>query len=407
MDTVSDVIVVGGGPCGSFSALNLAKLGVNVTVFEEHGEIGVPSHCPGHMSIKGLNRLGLFPLPAGIVENFFYGAVFHSSLDKEIRVRFPSPVTCVVNRILFDKHIARQAEKAGAHFFLGSRVVSLNVENSFVKGVTVKRKDEVRKFTAKIVVDAEGVSSRLLRQTGLSALNRSKLVSGVEAEVENVKDMELGMVEVFLGNDYAPKFYAWLIPLGDGKAKIGLGANKGNPKELLQLFMHKHPAASRKLQDAKILQIAFHPITLGGQILKTCSNGFLAVGDVASQVKPTTGGGVILGLTCAQLAAETVNEALRRDDFSSHFLSKYQKQYTKTLGFNVNVMLMMRKLLDNLSDKQVDDVLGFCSKFKLHRILQSVNDIYFQGRSILHTLQSPRMLTALLYFGYLYLSANP
>ena len=171
--------------------------------------------------------------------------------------------------------------------------------------------------------------------------------------------------------------------------------------------MHKHPGASRKLRAAKILQIAFHPITLGGQILKTCSNGFLAVGDVASQVKPTTGGGVILGLTCARLAAETANEALRRDDFSSHFLSRYQKQCTKTLGFDVNVMLMIRKLLGNLSDKQVNDALGFCSKFKLHRILESVGDMDFQGRSILHTLRSPRMLTALLYFGYLYLSANP
>jgi digeranylgeranylglycerophospholipid reductase len=407
MENVSDVIVVGGGPCGSFSALNLAKQGVNVNVFEEHAEIGVPSHCPGHISIKGLKRLGLFPLPAGIVENVFYGVVFHSSLGREIRIYFPSPLTCVVNRILFDKHIAKQAEKAGAHYSLSSRVESLNFESGFVKGVAIKRKDKIIKFPAKIVVDAEGVSSRLLKQTGLSSLNRAKLVNGVEAEVENVKDMESGMVEVFLGKDYAPKFYAWLIPLGGAKAKIGLGASSGNPKQLLQLFMHKHPSAARKLQTAKILQIAFHPITLGGQILKTCSNGFLAVGDVASQVKPTTGGGVILGLTCARLAAETANYALRRNNFSSHFLTRYRKQCTKALGFDVNVMLMIRKLLDNLSDKQVDDALGFCSKFKLERVLERIYNIDFQERSILHTLRNPQMLTALLYFGYLYLSANP
>lgn len=407
METVSDVIIIGGGPCGSFAALNLARLGVDVTVFEEHGEIGVPSHCPGHMSIEGLNRLGLFPLPAGVVQNVFYGAVFHSPLNKEFRVRFPSPITCVVNRVLFDRYIAKRAKEAGAHYFLSSRVEALTVENGFVKGVAVNRKGEVRKFQAKIVVDAEGVSSRLLRQAGLSTLNRAGLVNGVEAEVENVKDLEFDTVEVFLGKDYAPNFYAWLIPLGDGKAKTGMGTNTGNPREFFQRFMHKHPVASRKLQGAKILQIAFHPMTLGGQIPKIFSSGFLAVGDVASQVKPTTGGGVVSGLTCARLAAETANKALRRDDFSSHFLSRYQEQCQKTLGFDMNVMLMIRKLLGNLCDNQVNNLLGFCSKFRLDRILESVDDIDFQGRSVLHTLRSPQMLTALLYLGYLYLSANP
>lgn len=44
-EVFSDVIVVGGGPCGSFVASNLAKLGFSVNVFEEHGETGIPSHC--------------------------------------------------------------------------------------------------------------------------------------------------------------------------------------------------------------------------------------------------------------------------------------------------------------------------------------------------------------------------
>jgi digeranylgeranylglycerophospholipid reductase len=407
METVSDAIVIGGGPCGSFTALNLVDLDVNAAVFEEHGEVGVPSHCAGHLSVRGLNRLGLFPLPKGIAENVFYGAVFHSPLGRKFRVRFKSPVTCVVNRVLFDKYIARRAEDAGAHYFRNSRVESLIIENNLVKGVAVRQKGELRKFQAKIVVDAEGIPSRLSRQAGLSALNRAGLVYGVEAEVENVKDLELDMVEVFFGKHYAPKFYAWLIPVGYGKAKIGLGTNTGNPKELLRQFMYKHPTASRKLGMAKIQQIGFHPITLGGQIPKIYSNGFLAVGDVASQVKPTTGGGLILGLTCARWAAETANKALSREDFSSHFLSRYQKQCEKTLGFDMNVMIRIRKLLDNLSDKQIDDALGFCSKFRLDSVLESLDDTDFQGRSILHALRSPRMLMALLYLCYLYVSANP
>ena len=84
-------------------------------------------------------------------------------------------------------------------------------------------------------------------------------------------------------------------------------------------LMSKHPVASKQLSGAKITQIGYHAITLGGPIEKAYANGFLAIGDCASQVKPTTGGGVIFGLTCAKIAAETANEALQKGDVSSDF----------------------------------------------------------------------------------------
>lgn len=408
MKTISDVVIVGGGPCGSFAALNLAKLGVNVAVFEEHGEIGVPSHCPGHVSIKGLKLLGFYPLPSEIVENTFYGAIFHSPKGKEFSVRFSSPVTCVVNRVLFDKYIAEMAEAAGVHYYLNSRVKSLVIEGGFVKGVTVKQDSETEKrFLSRIVVDAEGTTSRILRQTGLSTLNRRMIVNAVQAEIENVKDAEPDLVEVFLGRDYAPGFYAWLIPKSDGKAKVGLAAKTGNPKELIQRLMLKHPIALKKLRTAKVLQTAFHPIPLGGPIPKAYSNGFLVVGDAASHVKPTTGGGVVFGMTCARVAAEVAYEALSENDFSSDFLGVYQKRCKEILGFDVNVMLKMRKMLDVMSDEKVDNAISVCKKLNLDKTLQNIKDIDFQGQSLLRILRSPRMLTALFYFFFLYLSANP
>jgi digeranylgeranylglycerophospholipid reductase len=408
MENLSDVIVVGGGPCGSSTAFKLAKQGANVTVFEEHGEIGVPSHCPGHLSIKSLKQLGLYPLPEEIVENAFYGAVFHSPRGESFSVRFSKPVTCTVNRVLFDKYVAEMAENAGAHYCLNSRVESLIIEDGFVKGVSVNQNEKANeKFFAKIVVDAEGISSRILRMTGLSALNRHMLVNGMHAEVENVKDTEPDMVEVFLGRNYAPGFYAWLIPKGDGKAKVGLAAKTGNPRELLRRLMLKHPVASKKLHTAKIVQTGFHPLTLGGPLPKTFSNGFLATGDAASQAKPTTGGGVIFGMTCASVAADVAYEALSRNDFSSEFLSEYQRRCVEILGFDAKVMLKIRKMLNAMSDEKLDDAVSLCKKLNLNKTLRNVKDIDFQGQSLLRLLPNPRMLTAVMFFFFLFLSANP
>ena len=406
MKNVSDVIVIGGGPCGSFTAANLARLGADVTVFEEHAEIGVPSHCAGHLSVEGLKHLGLYLLPTDVVENTFHGAVFHSPMNKEFSVRFESPVTCTVNRVLFDKHLARMAENDGARYCLNSQVESLIIKEGSVKGATVRQDRKNEEYLAKIVIDAEGIPSKVLRQAGGPTLNRRMVVNGVHAEVENVRDIEPDMVEVFLGNDYAPGFYAWLIPKRDGNAKVGLAAKTGNPKKLLQRLMAKHPAASKKLSNARILQSAFHPITLGGPIPKPYSNGVLAVGDAASQVKPTTGGGVVFGLTCAKTAAEVAFESLRRNDFSSEFLSAYQRRCEDVLGFDVKIMLGIRRMLNAMSDGKIDGAIDFCARHGVDNALQEVRDIDFQGKSLLRALRNPRMLPVLFYFSYLYVSAN-
>jgi digeranylgeranylglycerophospholipid reductase len=407
MKDVPDVIVVGGGPVGSFTALKLAKLGAEVTVFEEHKAIGSPSHCAGHLSIRSLRNLGLYPLPGKIVENTYSQANVYSPSGFKFPIHLAKPVTCSVNREAFDKYIADKAEAAGARYRLNSRVQSLLIEDGAVKGVTVKQDDKLESFAAKIVVDAEGISSRLLRQTGLAGLNGERLVYAVEAEVENAKDLELDAVEVFLGKAYAPGFYAWLMPRLDGTAKVGLATKAGNPKEFLQKLMLKHPVASKQLSKAEITRIAFHPITLGGPISKAYASGFLAVGDVASQVKPTTGGGVVFGLTCGRMAAEVADEAMRRNDVSSSFLETYQKRCTDALSFDFSVMLRLRRFLDSLSDEKLDEVLRFCARIGLNKSLENVDEIDFQGQLFLKILTKPAMFAALAYFLKLYLSANP
>jgi len=406
MENFSDVIVIGGGPCGVFAAFNLAKHGVNVTVYEEHKEIGVPSHCAGHLSIKGLKNLGFHSFPNGIVENVFYGAIFHSPKGRSFSIRFPKPATCVVNRALFDKYIAEMAKEVGVQFYLDSRVESLIVEHGFVKGISILKGGKYNQKFAKIVIDAEGISSRILKLTGLSPLKNHALVYGVQAEVDNVKNMTPDMVEIFLGNEYALGFYAWLIPKTDEKAKIGLATKTGNPKELLKKLMFTHPVASKKLCNSRLLQTNFHCLTLGGPIPKAYTNGFLAVGDVASQVKPTTGGGVILGMTCARIAAEVALEALSANNFSAEFLSTYQERCDKILGFDMKTMLKIRKMLDGLSDVKIDNAINFCRSLKLDKLLQNVEDIDFQGRTLLSLLHNPKVFSALLYFFLLYLSAN-
>jgi digeranylgeranylglycerophospholipid reductase len=406
MMSAPDVIVVGAGPCGSAAAAKLAKQGARVTIFEEHATIGVPSHCAGHLSISGLKRLGLFPLPRGIVNSTVSGVTVYSPAGNAFTIRFSSPVTYVVNRTLFDQLIAEIARASGACYCLQSRVESLIIKDGSVRGVNVNRKERTEKVAAKIVVDGEGISSSLLQQAGLQPAQRSRIINAVSADVEGAADLQPDMVEAFLGGEYAPGFYAWLIPTGENTARIGLATKENNPKELLQRLMLKHPSASVKLRRARILQTAFHPLTLGGPIPRLFSGGFLAVGDAASQVKPTTGGGVILGMTCAEIAAQVASESLQDHDFSAEFLSLYQKRCKRVLGLDMNIMLRIRRMLDVMSDHRVDRAIAFCKTQGLDKTLQNVKELDFQGKSLLRSIKSPKMVALLGYLLYSYLTAN-
>jgi len=393
---------------GSYAALQLAKKGIKTLVFEEHAQIGIPSHCAGHLSIQSLRKMGLYPLSKGILENTFCAANFYSPQGTKFTLKLRSPVTVAVNRTMFDQYLASEAENSGATFSLNSSVQSLIVYKGYSKGVNVRFSDgSVRQVHSKITIDAEGISSRLTRQIGLPTLRTNSLVYAVEAEFENVQNIDLDAVEVYFGKGYAPGFYGWLIPRLDGSAKVGLATNEGDPREYLNRLMLKHPIAQKQLSKAKLKKVGYHAITLGGQIQQACTNAFLAVGDCASQVKPTTGGGVIFGLTAANEAAKVAHEALAEGDVSLRILRSYQQHCNALFKFDFSVMLRLRRFLDSLSDEKLDEMLRVCCKLNVNEALHNVDEIDFQGKMLLTAVKKPAISAALIYFGLLYLSANP
>lgn len=386
-----DVVVVGGGPCGSFSAVAAAKRGTKTSVLEEHMEVGTPSHCAGHVSIHGLKTLGL-EVPRDLIENRVRIARFHSPSGKTLRIECAKPVAYVINRTLFDQYLAGLAVRAGVSYLKGVCAESLWIDSNCIRGVSARGERQLQ-VEAKVVIDAEGARAGLLRKAHLPTSRRETTVTGAQGYSARVSDMDSESVEVYLGNGYAPGFFAWIVPRQDGSAKIGLATNRGNPRVLLEHFVTKHPTASKKILEP-LTDLSFHPIPLGGPPSRTYADGLIVVGDAASQVKPTTGGGVVFGLTCSRIAGNVAADGVESGDCSSRFLSKYQKSWREMLGREFAIGRLTRRILSNLSDSAVDRIFSIGEKFHVEDSIGYVSEIDFEARILQCSLRKPNVALA-------------
>ena len=364
------IAIIGAGPTGLIAAREAASRGAQVTVLEEHEQVGLPVECAGLLSLRGLRLIGLEPSGPYVLNDRLRGARFVSPSGHELMVEARRAVACVVDRHLLDLALAEQAEQAGAEVRLRRRVTGIRVEAG---GVTLSGRWGSLKAEAAVV--AQGFRSGLVRRLGLRTIDWRRVLPASQVEVR-APDLDEELVEVWLGSRVAPGFFAWLIPLGDGTARVGLACRRGlDPRVLLRAFLRRRLG----------LRLPEKPPFAGcvltcGPIEKTHADRVLIVGDAAGQAKPTTGGGVILGGLCALLAGRVLAQALETGDLSAAALRAYEVAWRSLLGREFKAMLLARRLLDRLPDKALDLAVRLASELDLGREIAREADMDLQSR---------------------------
>ena len=377
----SDALVVGAGPAGLLTAKEIASKGFDVKILEEHKQIGVPCHCAGLVSVEGFKRIGV-EASRDFVQNEVYGGRLFSPDGQCIEVRDKRPRAYVIARSVFDQHIAAQAMDAGAEIVPGKRVEKLMAIGDIFTGASGRGWTE----EAIIVVDAEGPSRRLTKQAGLADHGREPLL-GVNTEVDIGIDPE--MVEVWFGNETAPGFFAWVLPISTEETRVGLAASEGDPTKLLARFIEK------RFGDAKYQSPRAGQVIVDGPVAKTSYPGLLLVGDAAGHVKPTTGGGVVLGGLCAIEAGKTALKALESGNLET--LAEYDKSWRHLYGSEFRSMQTLRRIADRLSDARINRFFHAFNKAGLNDNVNELvagGDMDLQEGVIKRALGDPRLVKA-------------
>ncbi|MFO8143130.1 MAG: NAD(P)/FAD-dependent oxidoreductase [Dehalococcoidales bacterium] len=359
-----DVAVIGGGPAGSRTAYRLAEYGYRVLVLEEKESAGAGVCCTG---VIGGECVQLADVGEDVILSSTNSARAFSPSGRMIRLSLPETQAYIVDRRAFDAGLARRTQEKGAEYRFNTRVIGIETRDD---GAIIRALAEGKylSIAARVAVIAAGFSSPLLEEIGMGKIDFYAL--GAQALVDTVGIDE---VEIYFGNRIAPGFFAWLVPVSSGKARLGLLVRE-NPGFYLKRLI------SRLLEEGKIASDNA-AVRYGGVSLKplprTYGNRVLVVGTAAGQVKPTTGGGIYYGLLCADMAAENLHRALSQNDLSSGRLAGYQREWRKRLGRELGKGYRARRLYQRLSDREIDGMFrGIASNGMLDHLLKA-DDVSF------------------------------
>ncbi|CAN7605379.1 NAD(P)/FAD-dependent oxidoreductase [Rhizobacter sp. LjRoot28] len=330
-----DVLVVGAGPAGSATAIELAREGLDVVLVDQHafprdkvcGDALIPD------SHAALQRLGVLPEVMARAQSVSHvGCV----APRGGRVDVPGRLAVLPRKVL-DALLCEAAVLAGARMYAPLRFVEPLVEFDRVVGARLRGRDAVRDVRCRWVVLATGAVPQALISAGVC---ERQLPSGIALRgyVRNPRMAgRIGTLDIVWHKALRPG-YGWLFPCGEGLFNIGVGvaqshtarpgggtAKRGdvNLRDLFDTFTSLHAPARDLMADGEWEgELKGAPLRCSLTGAAFSRPGLLVTGEAAGSTYSFTGEGIGKALETGMLCAEAIivggdDDAMTRSDYAS------------------------------------------------------------------------------------------
>jgi geranylgeranyl reductase family protein len=344
-DDDADVIVVGAGPSGSTAAFYLAQAGLNVLLIEK-SRFPRDKVCGDGLTpraVKSLVAMGVdVSEEAGWLRNKglrVIGGGMRLELDWPELSSWPG-YGLVRPRSSLDEQLARRAQAAGAKLLEGTTVTGpVRNDNGRIVGVettaeaeekskpesrsdnTERARGSIRRYHARVVVAADGNSSRLSVAMGLRKRDDRPMGVAVRSYYTSPRhkdDYLESWLDLWDGRRLLPG-YGWIFGMGDGTSNVGLGMlntsdafGKTDYRELLKRWLRSMPEEWGYVEENRTEPVRGAALPMGFNRTPQYHQGLLLAGDAAGMVNPFNGEGIAYAMESGELLARVVAQALAR-----------------------------------------------------------------------------------------------
>ncbi|QQR87914.1 MAG: geranylgeranyl reductase family protein [Flavobacteriales bacterium] len=360
----AQVLIVGGGPGGCTTALQLAKHGVDALLIDK-ARFPRDKVCGDALSGKVMRTFErVAPQVATSLrmdarQQPSWGVTFVAPTGKALRVPFTRNTGeglapgGILPRLDFDALLlaavkrdgrAQVMEGAEAKHF-GRTANGWLVEIRGTEGAT-------RTIECKLIIDASGANSHFARHVAGLPMQPRHHCAGVRAYFSGVSDLDAhGFIELIFLKELLPG-YLWIFPLPDGRANVGLGLRSDvvrkrrvDLKSLMKQLISQHPQLKHRFANARMESgIQGMGLPLASKRHPISGDGYMLVGDAAHLIDPFTGEGISHAMISGVHAADVAHEMLARGILTANQAKQYDQRVWKRLGKELAISTRLQQL---------------------------------------------------------------
>ncbi len=355
-----DVLIVGAGPAGSMAAKTAAEKNADVVIIERNKNIGYPVRCAEGIN-KFLFRDTGIKKDDSFIEQIIDGTKIYF-YDEIYELETEQWKGYTVNRTIFDKYLALEAETAGAKLLTATKAIGMKKKG---KKWLINTKSDIgiADIETKIVIGADGFECSVGRWAGIrTKWKENEFCKCYELLLECPNLSEANKFHIAFGEEF-PMGYAWIFPKNK-KANVGVGVtSKASAKKALNFFINKYPRIDNLLGNNYCIiekRGGGIPTTGPRDVNEIVTDGLILVGDAAGMVDPITGEGICPSMISGIAAGETTCLCLEKNNWEKENLYEYQQRWMSkhyintTMGENMSELLKLKEIVYTIfSNKKV------------------------------------------------------